>query len=101
MQIIGAAGKVLPTCVSRMRPVLVPMQAGPSPAEVMQRPGAFAVHLPGTACSLQPGSSPRLFCLQVGPDAAEIMQGLGVAVKMGVTKAQLDSTVGIHPSGAC
>ena len=36
---------------------------------------------------------------QVGPDAAEIMQGLGVAVKMGVTKAQLDSTVGIHPSG--
>ena len=38
--------------------------------------------------------------MQVGPDAAEIMQGIGVAVKMGVTKAQLDSTVGIHPSGA-
>jgi hypothetical protein len=27
------------------------------------------------------------------------MQGMGVAVKMGVTKSQLDSTVGIHPSG--
>ncbi|KAI7845496.1 hypothetical protein COHA_001042 [Chlorella ohadii] len=39
-------------------------------------------------------------CHMVGPDAAEIMQGLGVAVKMGITKAQLDSTVGIHPSAA-
>lgn len=37
--------------------------------------------------------------LQVGPDSAEIMQGMGVAVKMGLTKRQLDSTVGIHPSG--
>jgi glutathione reductase (NADPH) len=39
-------------------------------------------------------------CHMVGPDAAEIMQGMGVAVKMGITKAQLDSTVGIHPSAA-
>lgn len=37
---------------------------------------------------------------QVGPDSAEILQGIGVAVKMGATKAQLDSTVGIHPSAA-
>lgn len=36
----------------------------------------------------------------VGDDAAEIMQGFAVAVKMGVTKAQLDSVVGIHPSAA-
>jgi len=36
----------------------------------------------------------------VGPDSAEIMQGMGVAVKMGVTKTQLDSVVGIHPSSA-
>ncbi|KAI8107190.1 hypothetical protein M9434_001834 [Picochlorum sp. BPE23] len=36
----------------------------------------------------------------VGPDSAEIMQGMGVAVKMGVTKAQLDTVVGIHPSSA-
>mmetsp|Transcript_12967 Transcript_12967/g.33445 ORF Transcript_12967/g.33445 Transcript_12967/m.33445 type:complete len:561 (+) Transcript_12967:165-1847(+) len=36
----------------------------------------------------------------VGPDAAEIMQGMGVAVKMGVTKTQLDTVVGIHPSSA-
>jgi glutathione reductase (NADPH) len=39
-------------------------------------------------------------CHMVGPDSAEIMQGMGVAVKMGVTKAQLDSVVGIHPSAA-
>lgn len=36
----------------------------------------------------------------VGADAAEIMQGFGVAVKLGATKAQLDGTVGIHPTAA-
>eukprot|EP00899_Mesostigma_viride_P020205 jgi/Mesvir1/28186/Mv04743-RA.1 len=36
----------------------------------------------------------------VGPEAAEIMQGLGVALKCGATKAQLDATVGIHPTAA-
>jgi len=36
----------------------------------------------------------------VGHDSAEIMQGMGVAVKMGVTKAELDSVVGIHPTAA-
>ncbi|GKD27381.1 glutathione reductase, cytosolic [Tanacetum coccineum] len=47
-----------------------------------------------------------------GPDAAEIMQsrervgmsgsglGIAVALKCGATKAQFDSTVGIHPSSA-
>uniref|UniRef100_A0A061S6M6 Glutathione reductase n=1 Tax=Tetraselmis sp. GSL018 TaxID=582737 RepID=A0A061S6M6_9CHLO len=39
-------------------------------------------------------------CHMVGPDSAEIMQGMGVAVKMGVTKTQLDTVVGIHPSSA-
>ncbi|KIZ07910.1 glutathione reductase (NADPH) [Monoraphidium neglectum] len=36
----------------------------------------------------------------VGDDSAEIMQGFAVAVKVGVTKQQLDSTVGIHPTAA-
>lgn len=36
----------------------------------------------------------------VGPDSAEIMQGIGVAVKMGVKKSQLDTVIGIHPSAA-
>jgi glutathione reductase (NADPH) len=36
----------------------------------------------------------------LGPEAGEILQGLGVAVKCGVTKAQLDRTIGIHPTSA-
>ncbi|KAF5752476.1 glutathione reductase cytosolic [Tripterygium wilfordii] len=35
-----------------------------------------------------------------GPDSPEIMQGIAVALKCGATKAQFDSTVGIHPSAA-
>lgn len=36
----------------------------------------------------------------VGPDAGEIVQGLGVALKCGATKADFDSTLGIHPTSA-
>lgn len=36
----------------------------------------------------------------VGPDAGEITQGIAVAIKAGATKAQFDSTVGIHPTSA-
>ncbi|EON92448.1 hypothetical protein MARLIPOL_06844 [Marinobacter lipolyticus SM19] len=36
----------------------------------------------------------------VGPDAGEITQGLAVAMKAGATKAQFDSTLGIHPTSA-
>jgi len=36
----------------------------------------------------------------VGPDAAEIIQGIGIAVKAGLTKAQFDATVAIHPTAA-
>ena len=36
----------------------------------------------------------------IGDHSAEIMQGFAVCVKVGVTKAQLDSTVGVHPSAA-
>ncbi|MCO5557423.1 hypothetical protein L7F22_010987 [Adiantum nelumboides] len=35
-----------------------------------------------------------------GPDSPEILQGMAVALKCNATKAQLDSTVGIHPSAA-
>ncbi|XP_068665852.1 glutathione reductase, cytosolic [Aristolochia californica] len=41
-----------------------------------------------------------LGALMCGPDAPEIMQGISVALKCGATKAQFDSTVGIHPSAA-
>jgi glutathione reductase (NADPH) len=36
----------------------------------------------------------------VGADAPELMQGFAVALRCGVTKAQLDSTIGIHPTAA-
>jgi glutathione reductase (NADPH) len=36
----------------------------------------------------------------VGPDAPEIIQGFAVALRCGLTKAQLDATVGIHPTAA-
>lgn len=36
----------------------------------------------------------------VGDDAPEIIQGFAVALKAGATKAQLDATVGIHPTSA-
>lgn len=41
-----------------------------------------------------------LGCHVVGPDAAEIVQGFAVALTCGATKAQLDRTVGIHPTAA-
>ena len=34
----------------------------------------------------------------VGPEAGEIIQGFAVALNCNVTKAQLDSTIGIHPT---
>jgi glutathione reductase (NADPH) len=36
----------------------------------------------------------------VGPDAGEIMQGIAVAVRAGATKADFDTTLGIHPTAA-
>ena len=36
----------------------------------------------------------------LGPEAGEIIQGIGIAVKMGATKAQFDATIGIHPTAA-
>jgi glutathione reductase (NADPH) len=39
-------------------------------------------------------------CHLVGPDAAELIQLVGIAVKMGVTKADFDATMAVHPSAA-
>jgi glutathione reductase (NADPH) len=41
-----------------------------------------------------------LGCHMVGDEAPEIIQGLAVALKCGATKAQFDSTIGIHPTAA-
>lgn len=36
----------------------------------------------------------------VGADAGEVIQGFAAAMQAGLTKAQLDRTIGIHPTGA-
>ena len=36
----------------------------------------------------------------LGPEAGEIIQGLAVAIRAGATKADFDSTLGIHPTAA-
>ena len=49
---------------------------------------------------VEPESGRVLGAHMIGADAPEIAQGLGIAVKMGATKAQFDATVGIHPTAA-
>lgn len=41
-----------------------------------------------------------LGCHMVGADAGEIIQGFAVAMRCGATKADLDGTIGIHPTAA-
>ena len=41
-----------------------------------------------------------LGCHAVGPDTPEMLQGFAVAVRAGLTKAQFDQTIGIHPTAA-
>ncbi len=36
----------------------------------------------------------------IGMGADEMLQGFGIAMKMGATKADFDSTVAIHPTAA-
>lgn len=39
-------------------------------------------------------------CHIVGPDAGEMAQLLGIAIKMGATKADFDATVAVHPTAS-
>ena len=41
-----------------------------------------------------------LGCHILGADAGEMIQMVGIAVKMGATKAQFDATVAVHPTAA-
>ena len=97
--------------VRRMRRLHARRCSTPATARTHQNTRAPPACLPA-CCSGNPGrtfmklvvaaESQRVVGVHmVGPDSAEIMQGMGVAVKLGVTKPQLDSVVGIHPSGAC
>ncbi|MGB9369453.1 MAG: glutathione-disulfide reductase [Xanthobacteraceae bacterium] len=45
------------------------------------------------------GASGRVLgCHIIGPDAAEMIQVLGIAIKMGATKADFDATMAVHPT---
>jgi glutathione reductase (NADPH) len=47
------------------------------------------------------GSSGRVLgCHIVGEAAAEMIQAVGIAVKMGATKADFDATMALHPTAA-
>jgi glutathione reductase (NADPH) len=37
-------------------------------------------------------------CHIAGPDAGELIQVIGIAVKMGATKADFDATMAVHPT---
>ena len=39
-------------------------------------------------------------CHIVGPDAGDLIQVVGIAVKMGATKADFDATMAVHPTAA-
>jgi glutathione reductase (NADPH) len=41
-----------------------------------------------------------LGCHIVGPDSGEMIQTLGIAIKMGATKADFDATMAVHPTVA-
>ncbi len=47
---------------------------------------------------VEAGSERILGCHVVGPDAPEIIQMAAIALKMGVTKPQWDSTCAVHPT---
>ncbi len=47
---------------------------------------------------VETGSERILGCHVVGPDAPEIIQMAAIALKMGVTKPQWDSTCAVHPT---
>lgn len=61
-------------------------------------------------CDEKPRSSMKLVCAGaekrvvglhvIGDGADEMLQGFAVAMKMGATKADFDSTVAIHPTSA-
>ncbi|WP_430425778.1 glutathione-disulfide reductase [Phenylobacterium sp.] len=47
---------------------------------------------------VEQGTEKILGCHVVGPDAGEIIQMAAIALKMGVTKTQWDSTCAVHPT---
>jgi len=47
------------------------------------------------------GETDRVLGVHIlGPDAGEMAQLVGIAVRMGVTKADFDATMAVHPTAA-
>jgi glutathione reductase (NADPH) len=67
---------------------------------------AMKAHLSGRATRVfmklvVDGTTDRVVgCHIAGPDAGELIQVIGVAVKMGATKADFDATIAVHPTAA-
>ena len=63
---------------------------------------ALAAHSSSTAMKLIcAGDNEKIVGIHIiGDNADEMLQGFAVAVKMGATKADFDSTIAIHPSSA-
>ncbi len=49
---------------------------------------------------VEQGSDKVLGMHMMGADAGEIIQGFAAAMKCGLSKSQLDQTIGIHPTAA-
>ncbi len=66
--------------------------------EIARLYGVYERLLEASGVTLLRGRARVLGPHMVGPEAGEVVQGFAVAVKAGATKAQFDSTVGIHPT---
>jgi len=49
---------------------------------------------------VDPRSDRVVGCHIMGPDAGELIQVVGIAIKMGATKADFDATIAVHPTAA-
>eukprot|EP00879_Flechtneria_rotunda_P010042 GHRR01010500.1.p1 GENE.GHRR01010500.1~~GHRR01010500.1.p1 ORF type:complete len:609 (+),score=239.62 GHRR01010500.1:462-2288(+) len=77
---------------STFTPLKATLAAGGLPDNIIQK--GFAKML------VELGTGRLLGIHMVGEDAPEIVQGYALALKLGVTKQQLDSVVGVHPTAA-
>ncbi len=60
----------------------------------------FAIITESMTCCLSSLQERVIGFHYLGPNAGEVTQGFGAAMKCGVTKDQLDNTIGIHPTCA-
>jgi len=93
----GKVGLTEPEARARFGDTLTVYEAGFTPMRY-----ALADHGPRTAMKLVcQGPEERVVGIHViGDGVDEMLQGFAVALRMGVTKSDLDNTIAIHPSSA-